>query len=382
VIKKRADFLPMSCPSIGEEEIEAVSRCLRSGWITTGPLCAELERQFCTLTKAPYAVSVSSATAGMHLVLSVLNIGPGDEVITPSLTFASTVNMIALRGARPVFCDCDYGTLNMKVRDVENLISPRTKAIIPVHFAGAPVDMEPLVEMARRYHLYLIEDAAHAVGTYYRESHVGGFGQIAIFSFHPIKNVTTAEGGMITLFDPEWEKKLRRLRFHGLEREAWKRYGPGGNPAYDIAEPGYKYNLTDMQAALGLAQLKRLDQLNERRAHLAHLYLKHLQGIDGLHCPEIPTYPHVHAWHLFVVKVTKMPREEFMRQLGEYNIGYGLHFPPCHLLSYVKARWGENRVGLPETELAGERIISLPLFPDMTDEDVLYVCAAIREILK
>ena len=379
----RQDFLPFSRPSIGEGEIERVTACLRSGWITTGPLCAAFEEAFRRLTGATSALSLSSATAGMHLLLEALDIGEGDEVITPSLTFASTVNMIALAGAKPVFVDVHYDTLNLDPRRIEERVTARTKAVIPVHFAGAPADMASILEMAARHDLVVIEDAAHAAGTTCRGSHAGGFGHPAVFSFHPIKNLTTGEGGMITLFDPELEKKLRLLRFHGIERDAWKRYGKGGNPEYDIAKPGFKYNLTDLQAALGLAQFERLDELNGRRRVLAERYFKGLEGVEGIDLPGIPGYPHTHPWHLFVVKVTGLPRDRFFQRLSDYNIGYGLHFPPAHGLSYVRERYGEVPPGLlRETERAAGRIVSLPLFPEMAEDDVDYVCKAIREILK
>ena len=267
-MKIRKEFLPFSRPSIGKDEINKVTTCLKSGWITTGALCKEFEDKFCQLTGSQQAISLNSATAGMHITLSALNIGPGDEIITPSMTFASTINMIALRGATPVFVDIDYGTLNINPDLIEEKITKKTKAIIPVHFAGAPADMDKINNLARKYNLIVIEDAAHAVGTYYKGIHAGGFGHTAIFSFHPIKNITTGEGGMITLNDAALEKKLRLLRFHGIERDAWKRYGKGGNPAYDIAEPGYKYNMPDMLAALGLAQLERWQELNLRRVEI------------------------------------------------------------------------------------------------------------------
>jgi len=381
-MKVREDFLPFSRPSIGEAEINRVVACLKSGWITTGALCKEFEDKFCELTGSKKAVTLNSATAGMHLVLTALNLQPGDEVLTPSMTFASTINMIALRGAKPVFVDIDYDTLNMNCDLLERKISSKTKAIIPVHFAGAPVDMDKIDELARKYHLTVIEDAAHAVGTYYKGIHAGGFGHAAIFSFHPIKNITTGEGGLITLNDNRFEKKLRLLRFHGIERDAWKRYGKGGNPSYDIMEPGYKYNMPDMLAALGLAQLERWQILNARRHVLAKLYLHGLEGITELDLPQVPAYDHVHAWHLFIVKIKHCPRDEFMQKLAEYNIGYGLHFPPAHTLSYVKRAYKGNDMFLPETDRAADRIISLPLFPDMTEDDVHYVCAAIKEILK
>jgi UDP-4-amino-4-deoxy-L-arabinose-oxoglutarate aminotransferase len=370
----------MNRPSIGEAEISAVTDCLRSRWITTGALCKAFEEKFQHLTGAKYAISLTSGTAGMDILLTALGIGKGDEVLTPSLTFASTVNMIALHGARPVFVDIDYDTLNVNVDGIEALITPRTKAIIPVHFGGAPADMDKIREIAKRHKLIVIEDAAHAVGTRYRGIHAGGFGESAVFSFHPIKNITTGEGGLVTHNDEELERKLRLLRFHGIERDAWKRYGRGGNPEYDIEAPGWKYNMTDMQAALGIAQFDRLEEFNRRRAEIVSLYERGLREISGLELTVDPDYPHEHAHHLFVVKITGMKRERFMEKLSACNIGYGLHFPPCHLLKYVRERYGT--ISLPETEKAAMRILSLPLFPEMTDDDAGYVCEAIKEILQ
>ena len=381
-MKIRKDFLPFSRPSIGEVEIHKVVDCLKSGWITTGALCQEFEDKFCGLTGARQAVALNSATAGMHLMLTAMNLRQGDEVITPSVTFASTINMIALRQAKPVFVDIDYDTLNINCDLIEEKISSKTKAIIPVHFAGVPADMDQINHLARKYHLAVIEDAAHAVGAYYKGIHAGGFGHPAIFSFHPIKNITTGEGGMITLNDAGLERKLRLLRFHGIERDAWKRYGKGGNPSYDIMEPGYKYNMPDLLAALGLAQMERWKELNARRQQLARLYLDGLRGLNGLDLPQVPSYDHIHAWHLFIVKIKDFSRDAFMQKLADYNIGYGLHFTPAHELSYVKARYGAGADLLPETNRAADKIISLPLFPDMTEDDVQYVCDAIREILK
>ena len=381
-MKIRKKFLPFSRPSIGRSEISKVTTCLKSGWITTGALCKEFEDKFCQLTGSRQAISLNSATAGMHIALTALNIGAGDEIITPSMTFASTVNMITLRGATPVFIDIDYGTLNINPNLIEEKISKKTKAIIPVHFAGAPADMDKINNLARQYNLTVIEDAAHAVGTFYRGIHAGGFGHPAIFSFHPIKNITTGEGGMITLNDVDLEKKLRLLRFHGIERDAWKRYGKGGNPSYDIAEPGYKYNMPDVLAALGLAQMERWQEFNQRRVRLAELYLEGLKNISGIDLPQILEYDHIHAWHLFVIKVLALNRDEFMNRLSDYNIGYGLHFPPTHSLSYVKERYASSIGLLPETEHAADKIISLPLFPDMREKDVEYVCKAIKEIMK
>ena len=378
----REDFLPLSRPSIGEGEIEAVISCLRSGWITTGPLCKSFEERFCKLTGASHALSVSSGTAGMHLLMLALGIQPGDEIITPSMTFASTLNMIALSGAKPVFVDIDYDTLNIDAGLVEEKINRNTKGIIPVHFAGAPADMDKILAVAKKHHLFVIEDAAHGLGSYYKGIHVGGWGQVAIFSFHPIKNITTGEGGMIVHSDDQLERRLRLLRFHGIERDAWKRYGKGGNPDYDIKEPGFKYNLTDIQAALGVAQLSRLEELNHRRRTLAQRYTEGLDGLEGLDRPGIPTYPHVHAWHLYVVKVTSIDRERFMQRLSDYQIGYGIHFPAAHRLGYIRERYKTKKGELKETERANPNLLSLPLFPDMKEADVSYVCEAVRKILR
>jgi len=386
-VKIRDDFLPLSRPALGEEEVAAVAESLRSGWITSGPRVAELEGIFRDVTGAPHAVAVASATAGLHIVLAALEIGAGDEVITPSMTFASTVNQIVLRGAMPVFADCDYGTLQADPDALAGRIGRRTKAVIPVHFAGAPADLDPIRAAADRAGVPVIEDAAHAVGTAYKGVPAGGPpgpaspGNIAIFSFHPIKNITTGEGGMITCYDDALAARLRLLRFHGIERDAWKRYGKGGVPHYDIREPGYKYNLTDLHAAVGVVQMRKVGALNARRAELARRYFAGLSGVPGIDLPETVPYPHTHSWHLFIVKVTGMDRNAFIAALAERNVGIGLHFPPCHLLSYVRERFGTGEGDLPATERAGRRIVSLPLFPGMSDADADYVCEAAREIL-
>ncbi len=371
------EFIPMSRPYIGEEEIDAVSEVLKSGWITTGPKCSEFEEKFAKLVGVPYTVSVSSGTAGMHLVLKLMGIGPGDEVITPSMTFASTVNQITLAGARPVFADVDYNTMLIKPEEVDRLISPRTKAIIPVHFAGAPVDMDAIEQASRG--IPVIEDAAHAIGTIYKGAHVGSRGNVAIFSFHPIKNITTAEGGMVVASDESMVKGLKLLRFHGIERDAWKRYGKASDPGYDIKEPGFKYNMPDIQAALGLAQLSKIDEITNKRNRIASMYLDGLSDVEGIDLPGIPGYPHTHAWHLFVVKIKSMDRGGFMRALADNNIGYGLHFPACHKLSYVRKKFGD--VYLPETDVLSEKILSIPIYPGMNDEQVYRVIDVIKRVL-
>ncbi|HQP31638.1 MAG TPA: DegT/DnrJ/EryC1/StrS family aminotransferase [Deltaproteobacteria bacterium] len=369
------DFIPMSRPYFDEEEVEAVAAVLRSGWITTGPKCKEFEEGFASFIGARQALSLNSATAGMHIVLKAMDIGDGDEVITPSMTFASTVNQIVLAGARPVFVDCDYDTLMPQASVYAKAITKRTKAIIPVHFAGAPADLDAIEDAAGT--IPVIEDAAHAIDTRYKGRHIGGK-NTAIFSFHPIKNITTGEGGMVTGNDEALMRRLRLLKFHGIERDAWKRYGKGSDPSYDIIEPGFKYNMTDIQAALGLVQMKKIAAITRRRSEIAGAYLEGLKGI-GLDLPGVPAYEHQHSWHLFVVKVRALERPEFMAALAEANIGYGMHFPACHTLSYIKKLYGAAT--LPVTEEVAGRIISLPIHPGMDDDQVNRVIAVVRGVL-
>jgi len=298
-------------------------------------------------------------------------------VITPSMTFASTINQIVLAGARPVFADVDYDTLLVRPMDIERLITEKTRLIIPVHFAGAPADLDAIGEAAPG--IPVLEDAAHAVGTLYKGHHVGSR-NMALFSFHPIKNITTGEGGMLTCNDEETAKRIRLLRFHGIERDAWKRYGTAADPGYDIEEPGFKYNLTDMQAALGLAQLDRLSWVNARRGEIVRRYVQAFSGLEGIDLPGAPGYDHFHAWNLFVVKVTSIPLSTFMARLSDRNIGFGLHFPPCHMLTYIKDRFGW--ADLPVTRALSGRVLSLPLYPDMDDIQIERVVEAVRDALR
>ncbi len=377
-------FLPLSKPSISEDEIAAVVDVLRSGWITTGAKNAELEQAVCELTGCSYAVTLSSATAGMHLLLHAMDIGPGDEVITPSMTWVSTPNQIELRGATPVFADVDRNTLMVTAEHIEPLITERTKLIIPVHYAGAALDLDPLRELARSHGIALVEDAAHAMGTQYRGDFIGHNGT-AIFSFHPIKNITTGEGGMVCTDDTELAQRLRQLRFHGLGVDAFDRETHGRAPQAEVLEPGYKYNLPDMNAVLGLGQLARLGELNRRRTELAALYTELLADIDAIQSLRVPDYPIKHCWHLFIVRVdierAGMSRDAFMQALKQRGIGTGLHFRAAHTQKYYRERDNAAALVLPDTEWSSERICSLPLFPDMTDDDVRRVVNSIRDVL-
>lgn len=374
------DFIPFSRPSLDEQDIDAIREVLRSGWITTGPKNQELEAEFSRLTGTKHAIAVSSATGGMHITLMAANIGPGDEVITPSLTWVSTANMISLVGATPVMVDIDPDTLMVTAAAIEAAITPQTRAIIPVHYAGAPVDSDAIYEVARRHDLLVIEDAAHATGCYYKGHHTGHHAT-AIFSFHAIKNVTCAEGGMVVTDDDELAARIRTLKFHGLGVDAFDRETLGRKPQAEVITPGFKYNLTDIQAAIALNQLSKLSAINNRRAEIAACYREAFSDAPVLPLA-LPAWPHQHAWHLFVLRVDEarcgVTRDQFMQQLKDRNIGTGMHFRAVHTQKYYREKFPD--LHLPATEWNSDRICSIPLFPDMTDGDCHRVITAIKEI--
>jgi len=383
-MKIRREFLPFSKPCIGSEEINAVNEVLRSGWITTGARASAFEQALSAYCKGPNAVALASATGGMHLLLNALGIGPGDEVITPSLTWVSTVNLITLAGATPVFADIDRETLMMTPEAVKACLSERTRLIIPVHFAGAPCDLSALRQLAAGHDVPLVEDAAHAIGTEYRGERIGSSGT-AIFSFHPIKNITTGEGGALLTDDAALDERIRRLKFHGLGVDAFDRQTLGRSPQAEVLEPGFKYNLTDISAALGLEQLRKLDGFIARRTELAGYYQERLGEIEEVRPLGEVAYPGRHAWHLFIVRVLKnragLNRDGFMAALKERNIGTGLHFRAAHTQKYYRETLQLSTGALPHTEWNSERICSLPLFPDMTASDIDDVIDAIKDSL-
>lgn len=374
------NFLPFSRPSMGEEEIEAVSHVLRSGWITTGPQTHQLEQDFAATFGCKHAIAVSSATGGMHVTLMALGIGPGDEVITPSQTWVSTINMIVLLGAEPVMIDVDPDTLMVSADDVAAAITPKTKAIIPVHYAGAPLDLDPLYALAEKHGIAIVEDAAHAAGTRYHDRWIGAQGT-AVFSFHAIKNMTCAEGGLVATDDDALAMRIRALKFHGLAVDAFDREVQGRKPQAEVIEPGFKYNLSDIHAAIAVVQLRRLTEINARRTELANLYLQKLQGSPFLPM-KVPDYPHLHAWHLFMIRVDEarcgISRDALMERLKALNIGTGLHFRAAHTQKYYRERYPD--LHLPHSEWNTDRLCSLPLFPDMLDSDVDRVVAALFSI--
>ena len=377
----REKFLPFTTPDITEADIAAVTAVLRSGWITNGPVNAEFEAELCRYTGNKYAVALASATAGMHLLMKAMDLKPGDEVITPSMTWVSIANMICLAGAKPVFVDVDRETLLVRPEAIRAAITERTKLIVPVHFAGAALDLDGIRAAAGG--IPMLEDAAHAVGTFYKGRHVGERG-MALYSFHAIKNVTCGEGGMFVTDDEELAGAIRRWKFHGIGMDAFDRENRGRSPQAEVLAPGFKYNLTDMQAALGLSQLRRVAAINGARARLAARYDECFREIPEIRPLATPTdYDSVHAHHLYLVRVDspKIDRNTFMAELKKRNIGTGLHFRCAHLQKFYREHFGFAPGMLPNTEYNSDHICSLPLFPAMTDDDVRDVVDAIKDVL-
>ena len=380
----KTNRIPLSRPSFGKEEESAVLECLRSGWVSAGPRVAEFEQAFAKLTGTDEAVATSSGTAALHLALWSLGLQPGDEVITPSFTWVSVPNLITLLGARPVFCDVDPETLCLDLQDAATVVTSRTKAIVTVHFAGRACDMDAIRSFAAAHRLVVIEDAAHAVGGAFQGRPIGSHSPLCAFSFHPNKNITTCEGGMLTGLDHDRLAFARRHRYHGVTRDTYKRMGGGQLPYYDEAEPGLKYIMTDVMAAIGLRQLAKVERFNATRARLAKRYREGLHALAGRVWvpPEDIRKESRHVWHLFTIRVEDIPgyRDHVMTKLEERGIGVGWHYRPVHELEWVRARnWGRP---LPHTETIGRTILSLPLYPNMTNAQVDRVVAVLGDVLK
>lgn len=379
-------FLAFSKPSISDEAIADVVTCLKSGWLATGPFVQKFEEDLRVYLEAPHALTLSSATAGLFFAIEALELFPGDEVITTPLTFVATANAIAARGAKPVFVDIDPGTRNLDVEKVEAAITPETRAILPVHFAGLSVDLDPLYALAKKHNIKVIEDAAHAIGSHYKGKRIGSFGDVQIFSFYANKTMTTGEGGCLTTRDDAFAEKIRLLRFHGISQTAWDRFSKKGSQHYDVIQVGHKANMMDLQGALGVHQLRAVDGFISKRTDQAEYYYEALQSFDMLSLPTIPSYDHKHSWHLFTVVLdsTKagITREQLIAALKEHNIGTGLHYNPVHLFPYYRSVFGYKEGDFPHAESVGANILSLPLFPDMTREEQNRVITALTKILK
>ncbi|HET9985611.1 MAG TPA: DegT/DnrJ/EryC1/StrS family aminotransferase [Longimicrobiales bacterium] len=380
----RPEFLPFAPPQIGEEEIAEVVDTLRGPWISTGPKTRAFEREFAAFLGVPDALALNSCTAGLHTALAALGVGPGDEVITTTLTFAATANVVEHLGARPVLVDVEPETLQIDPAAVEAAITPRTRALLPVHFMGHPADLDPLEALARAHGLAVVEDAAHAIPATYRGRRIGTRGNPTAFSFYATKNLTTGEGGMLT-GTPEFLERARLLSLHGMSRDGWGRYQQGGTWFYEILAPGFKYNMTDIQAALGLWQLRKLERFQQRRREIVAAYQDAFADVEALERPvERPEVEH--AWHLYVLRLAperlRIDRDEFIRELGARNIGTSVHFIPVHLHPYYRARYGWAPESFPVAYANYRRSVSLPLHPGLSDADVADVVDAVLDLVE
>lgn len=400
--KTRKNFLPFCLPEIGQEEIDEVIATLKSGWLTAGPRTKRFEDEFKHYIGSKHALAVNSCTNGLHLCLIVSKIEEGDAVITSPYTFAATGEVIIQTGATPIFIDIDLTNFNINPEKVEHFIEEnfiyddkqkcfvenkggkRLKAIMPVHIAGHPCDMDNILRIAKRYNLIVIEDAAHAFPASYRNKHIGNIGDFTVFSFYVTKNITTSEGGIITTNKSRLAEKIKRLSLHGISKNAWLRYSDKGTWYYEILDAGYKYNMTDIQAALGLVQLKRIDSLQRRREEIVKLYNQAFSSISELILPQ--SSPGIkHAWHLYIIRLRKellkINRAEFIEKMRRENIGCSVHFIPLHLHPLYKRRYGYRKGDFPNAEITYESVVSLPLYSGMSDEDVKDVCQAVERII-
>lgn len=382
---QRAEFLPFHRPWIGEEEIAEVAEVLRSGWLTTGPRTKRFEAEFASYLGARHAVAMNSCTAALHVGLAVAGVSPGDEVITSPITFPATANVVLHLGAKPVFVDVERDTLNIDASRIEVAITPRTRAIVPVHFAGHPCDMDPILDIARRRGLVVVEDAAHAIESRYKGRKIGTIGDMTAFSFYATKNITTGEGGMLTYDEDRFDAPARMLSLHGISKDAWKRYSASGYQHWETEYAGYKYNMFDVQAAIGLHQMKRVEQFHARRVAIMERYRKAFAGHFGLsmlaHRPDI-----VHAEHVCVVLLhlenLTATRDEIMNEIQARNVGIGIHFRSLHVQKFYREKFGFRPDDFPNARWATDRVLSLPLYPRMSDEDVEDVIRVVNVVLE
>ncbi len=381
----RDEKLSVFQPMIEENEIEEVSESLRSGWITTGPKVKEFENRFQEFIGSENAVAVNSCTSAIHLSLVLNEIGEGDEVITSPFTFISTANVIEHQNAKPVFADIDEETFNIDPENIQKKITDDTKAIIPVHYGGQPCEMDKIKDIAEDNDLIIIEDAAHAIGAEYKGNKIGTISDYTCFSFYATKNLTTAEGGMITTDKNDLADKLSVLSLHGMDKDAWKRYSDTGSWFYDVVSPGYKYNMTDIQAAIGLHQLNKLEEMQKRREEIAEKYNQAFEDMDEIITPTVK--PNVkHAWHLYSIQINtdllEIDRNEFIEALDAENIGTSVHFIPVHMHSYYKDKYGYKPEDFPKAKKVYEGEISIPLYPKMEKEDADDVIRAVKKVVK
>ncbi|MBU4268993.1 MAG: DegT/DnrJ/EryC1/StrS family aminotransferase [Acidobacteria bacterium] len=381
---RRKNFLVFGSPLIEEAEIAEVVSSLRSGWIGTGPKVHRFEEMFRNFTGSRFAMALNSCTAALHLSMLAIGIKPGDEVIIPALTFAATANAVIHAGGRPVLVDCQRETMNMDPEDAERKITKKTRAIIPVHFAGRPCAMDAIADIARRHRLHVVEDCAHAIETEFQGKKVGTFGAVGCYSFYVTKNIVTGEGGMAVTDNDEYAARIKTLGLHGLSRDAWKRFSDKGYKHYQVVEAGFKYNMMDLQAALGIHQLPRLDRYWQRRQEIWHTYNDAFQDLPVFLPAPLPG-DSKHACHLYTLLLDtgrlKISRDQFLEQMTEANIGVGVHYIALHLHPFYQLTYGYKPGDFPNADWISERTVSLPLSPKLSNEDVADVIAAVREIL-
>ncbi len=382
-MEKRTDFLPLAKATIEIEELKAVEEVLKSGWLTTGAKVKEFEENMQQYLGVKKTIGLTSCTAGLHIALAALGIGSGDEVIVPTYTFVATAHVVEWLGAKPVLVDVEKDTFNISPLAIDKAITPRTKAIIPVHFAGHACDLGAILQVARKHNLYVIEDAAHAIGTEYGGKKIGNHSDATVFSFYVTKTISTAEGGMIVTNDEELGKKLKSYSYFGMDKDAFNRYSEKGSWYYQIVEPGYKYNMNNIQGALGVEQLKKLEQFILKRRALAQHYSDLLKDVPEVITPTEKSYTR-HSYHLYplLLNTNKVSRDEFIAKLKEQNIGTSVHFIPLHLHPFYQKKYNFSKGDFPAAEWLFEREVSLPMYPGMSLQDVEYVVNVIREILK
>lgn len=392
--------IPFHKPYITEDEISEVLDSLRSGWLTTGPKCVEFEKAFAEYIGCKHAVAVNSCTAALHIALDAIALKEGEVVITSPMTFAATAEVVRYFNAKPVFVDIEPDTMNIDVSKLEEKVKSlkdegaRLKTIIPVHYAGQPCDMDTIMAIANKYNLKVIEDAAHVLPAKYKNRTVGTIGDITCFSFYATKNITTGEGGMATTDNPEWAERMRIMSLHGISKDAWKRYTAEGNWYYEIIAPGYKYNMTDIAAALGIAQLRKADKFWNRRTEIAMIYneaFSHIEALETPHTSHLTPHsllltPHTnHSWHLYVMKLhleqLTIDRNQFIEELKSRGIGISVHFIPLHIHPYYRDLYGYKPEDFPVAFETYQRIISLPIYPKMTDEEVERVVEAVTDVI-
>jgi len=383
-IRSKEDFLVFGSPLIEEEEVSEVVECLHSGWIGTGPKVNQFERDFAAYKKSRFAIALNSGTAALHLAMLASGVGPGDEIITTPMTFCATVNAIIHCGATPVLADCNRGSMNINPLEIEKKITPRTKAILVVHFAGRCCEMDQIMTLAEKYELLVIEDCAHAIESEYHGQKAGCFGHLGCFSFYVTKNIITGEGGMVITDNDQLASKIKILGLHGMSKDAWKRFSDEGYKHYQVVDVGFKYNMMDLQAAIGLNQLKRIKKYWERRRDIWEEYNNEFSGLPCI-LPKEPEPDTKHGYHLYtpLVDIEQLGknRDWVLDALTDENIGVGVHYIPVHLHPYYQKTFGWGKGQFPNAEWIGERTFSLPLSPALNEKDVSDVISAFRKVL-